>query len=420
MSVSQYLRSYAEPEVKQLASFAGHYQQSLMVPVYREAVSALDYFCQFASRNPATLLTIVVNRPDSDKDTDWAKAFFSYPHQSNKALLWQAKNLSLFQLDNQSALLLVDRCVNGPPIPTDQGVGLARKIAADLLCQLIHQGQLQSHWIASTDADAKLPDNYFQQLPNNPDTAACLFAYQHRRKPHNLISQATTLYEFSLHYYVEGLRFAGSPYAFHTVGSTLAVNYRHYALVRGFPKRSAAEDFYLLNKLAKTGEIKSLTEQPIELQARLSNRNPFGTGPAVAELLASDNISTMPLYHPDSFVYLRHWLALLDRLTELNSGNIHQQIGTIEQLDQSLLLNLSEKFNLPKAISHCRRHGKEVATRQKQLKHWFDSFKTLKFIHCLRDQKLGTITLEYWLQHFPDYLLGQQQNLVKLSKKLMQ
>ena len=54
------------------------------------------------------------------------------------------------------------------------------------------------------------------------------------------------------------MKYARSPYAFHTIGSTMAVSANHYAKVRGFPKREAGEDFYLLNKLAK---VKTLGAQ---------------------------------------------------------------------------------------------------------------------------------------------------------------
>ncbi len=69
---------------------------------------------------------------------------------------------------------------------------------------------------------------------------------------------ATQLYELSLRYYVAGMKFARSPYAFHTIGSSMAVSPVHYARVRGFPKREAGEDFYLLNKLAKLGSVLEL------------------------------------------------------------------------------------------------------------------------------------------------------------------
>ena len=62
-----------------------------------------------------------------------------------------------------------------------------------------------------------------------------------------------------------GLGFAGSPYAYHSVGSTLAVRAEAYAIVRGVPKRAAGEDFYLLDKLAKVTPIRVLTGEPVAI-----------------------------------------------------------------------------------------------------------------------------------------------------------
>ena len=59
-------------------------------------------------------------------------------------------------------------------------------------------------------------------------------------------------------YYVAGLAMAGSRYAHHSLGSTIAVHAKTYAAVRGYPKRSAGEDFYLLNKICKLAPVERL------------------------------------------------------------------------------------------------------------------------------------------------------------------
>ena len=139
--------------------------------------------------------------------------------------------------------------------------------------------------------------------------------------------QATRLYEYSLRYYVAGLSFAHSPYAFHTIGSTIAVNAAHYAKVRGFPRRQAGEDFYLLNKLAKVGAIMQLGAEtdcePIDIAARLSDRVPFGTGAAVGKIMElEDPAREFLLYHPSVFGLLRSWLGSLPAIWQSRSSDI--------------------------------------------------------------------------------------------------
>ncbi len=411
-ALAKYLHQYAEPEIQQLASFPvdKHFHHGLVIPVYHESAKMIDRFSLFAETVADILVVIVLNRPDTDSNTDWAREFLSHPAFNPTALIWQSqdKSSTLYALNNNSSILLVDRCVHRPAIPVDHGVGLARKIGADILCQLINQGRITSPWIANTDADAYLPLDYFSaQLSDNitvdNTTAALVYAFEHVYTDNDPNQLATLLYEFSLYYYVRGLSWAASPYAFHTIGSTIAIHYQHYAKVRGFPKRSAAEDFYLLNKIAKTGNVVSLTQPIIQLKARASIRVPFGTGPAVRKLTEDKDPLSMPLYHPDSFFYLKFFLQLLDQLAD-NEIAIDTAIKSLQKvwgasIDTDLLLQLTDGLKLQPALLHSYKQGNNKSTRLRHLQHWFDGFKTLKFIHQLRDQRLGTISFRHWLEN---------------------
>jgi len=255
--------------------------------------------------------------------------------------------------------------------------------------------------MANTDADARLPAGYFtaQDLADSGD-AALIYPFRHVFVD-DCPKLPTVLYEYSLHYYVAGLRWAGSPYAYHTIGSTLVVNYRHYCQVRGFPKRPAAEDFYLLNKLRKTGAIRSLDAPVIELEARHSTRVPFGTGPAVSTIDALDDSLEWPLYHPDSFVYLRYFLQLLQLLTA-QPVTVTQACKQLQLEPPSAvqLCQLAEALKLQQALDHCYRVGDSADKRLRALQDWFDGFKTLKLIHLLRDQSLGTLNFHQLNGHY--------------------
>jgi hypothetical protein len=412
---------YCEPEVDALEGFSDSFKQGLVVPMYQESVDALERFCTFAEHQRETLLIVVANQPDNNPNLSWAKAFLQSPSLTTSTTTWQSnkQNLSLHRLKNNSALLLIDRCLRGSPIPNKQGVGLARKIGADVLCALIDRQFVNSPWIANSDADAHLPTDYFstlEKLGQSPTNSAVIFPYQHVFID-NTARLPTLLYEFTLFYYVAGLAFAESPYAYHTLGSTLCCHYKHYTKVRGFPKRAAAEDFYLLNKLAKTGFIHSLKNPVIELEARESNRVPFGTGPAVISLAAEYSPIQLPLYHPDSFVYLRFLLQLFPLLTaqKVDTSVEAKNLLTKKNLNINLdvLLDICQQIKLQDAITHCHQHGRTAATRLQQLQHWFDGFKTLKLIHLLRDQYLGTLSFEQWLKNASQYTFKGDQAMEK-------
>ena len=238
---SLYLARYAEPEAKRAPSAARTYRHVLSIPAFDEPG---DFLQRVLPRGAADLLIILVaNVPDDVRREDAAFA-------RTRELLHLAGGLDRAR---NVDIAIVDR-VN-TPVPRRAGVGLARKIGADIALRLIVERRIEVPVIFSTDADAALPPGYFEAAKGQ--AAGWVYPFVHTSGDEDLARRAL-MYELSLRYYVNRLEYAGSPYAFHTVGSCLAVDATSYAKVRGFPRRNAAEDFYLLNKLAKVGWIRRL------------------------------------------------------------------------------------------------------------------------------------------------------------------
>lgn len=385
--LEKYLTQYAEPEVALARALpTRNWDYALLIPAYRESPAFFGKLKESLLAHHQVLLILVVNQPDSEP----------HPHPLNHQLhrlvigesraLSESANMALRQIKGtNSTVLLVDRFSPGNTIPRREGVGLARKIGADIATFMIHQQQVASPWIFSTDADTDLPTDYFTAVEPAGGNACALYPFQHRCHD-NAVGHATQLYEISLNYYVAGLDYAGSPYAFHTIGSTLAFDYRVYAKARGFPKRAGGEDFYLLNKLAKLGGICRLKAPTLNIEARHSDRVPFGTGPAIGKILDSNSVASAPLfYHPHIFDELRHWLTIApnllsnpSRLSEL-SDNVHE-----------VILNLG----VEKMLIHGNRQCKTTAQFERHLHTWFDGFRTLKFIHGLREMGFANRTLD--------------------------
>jgi hypothetical protein len=274
---------------------------------------------------------------------------------------------------------------------------LARKIAADIALALWSEGRVASPWIHCTDADVVLPTRYFEVTPrdtSDASIAALLYPFRHVDATREALE-----YEISLRYYVAGLRFAGSAYAFHSIGSTLAVHATAYARVRGFPKRLAAEDFYLLNKLAKVGAIRSLGGEPIRLSARASNRTPFGTGRAIERAREAEcGVAPTRVYHPDAFSYLGTWLQTLRALAEAGRAAdpadlLAKQIGAWPAVDPDRLREHLEACGAWTAARIGAERCRTPATRAKHLHGGFDAFRTLKLIHALRAGGLASMPL---------------------------
>lgn len=413
MSMRQYLARYAEAEVKLLATLEGQWQQALLVPAYKESPDFLD---QILPHN--ALLILVVNRPPDDSDCAWAQLI----QRSLPSPVWRHAHLSLHHRVGNSDLLLVDRCLAGAAIPNKQGVGLARKIAADIACQLLSEGKLGSTWLACTDADAVLPADYWEGLMYQPEGAvACLFPFHHSRDS----DTATAIRHYELHmlYYVAGLRFAGSPYAWPTIGSCIAMDANAYAQVRGYPKKSGGEDFYLLNKLAKIGGIRHANKPQITLSARLSDRVPFGTGPALQKILRLNDARDFCSYHPESFSYLKAVLAGLRQASLVNTAIAPAEIAAAQQLEPAWLVDLWQDFGCNDAIARARNNSRSAEQTQRQLMTWFDSFRSLKLIHACRrwlpDQALEeSVRKANWLTIADNNGASLDQNLDTLQHQL--
>jgi hypothetical protein len=340
----------------------------------------------------ASLVVLVLNRPDHDPD-EQANA----PVRSAVARLPRSDaSLPLYRLDEQTDLYLHDLESLRGPCPEAQGVGLARKAGCDLALAWIASGAIASDWIHSTDADATLPADYFDRLAGaSPGTVAATFPFRHVPGNDTACNAATALYELRLHHYVLGLEYAGSPYAYHSLGSCLAIHAAAYAGVRGFPRRSGAEDFYLLGKVAKLGPLARPGGAPILIESRKSSRVPFGTGPAVADISGAGDPGMQPLfYHPDCYRALHATLKILPGLRSSDAGLAH--LLNREQLPQELIsasVTALQDMGLNDALEHCRRQGKTPAQFQRQFHQWFDAFRTLKFIHAIRDSGRPAVSL---------------------------
>jgi hypothetical protein len=289
-------------------------------------------------------------------------------------------------------ILHIDRASPPHLLPTGQGVGWARKIGFDIALRLHQAGRLSSSWLHSTDADVILPRDYFERASRVrvQDAAALVYPFIHRGEDDVALARAVQLYEISLRYYVLGLASAGSPYAHHTIGSTLAVDAAAYAKVRGVPKRTAAEDFYLLGKLTKIGAIVPLAGARISLSGRVSRRVPFGTGPAVERIARKGHFT---LYHPRIFAQLGVWLAAMNDLTHLSPPSAFSKrlVARCRKggLDPALLVEMAAHPAIEAALATARRHAKSAAKFRQHLATWFDAFRTLKFVHALEARGLA-------------------------------
>ena len=279
------------------------------------------------------------------------------------------------------------------PTPAAQGVGRARRVGCDTALALIQQGVVKSSWIYSGDADARWPEGFFHSEWPAQHSAICL-PFTHEPGGEPTVTSATLIYELKIHHYMLQLERIGTPYAFHTLGSSCALHNEAYAAVRGVPLRSAGEDFYLLNKLAKIAPVHTAKGCGVTLQSRRSQRAPFGTGPAVNELLTAERHSDVPIFYDarcfDTLAIVierfNHWI--LEPQPD-PKRDLHDYVDPVIADDLSDLLT---RWRYQRAIQHIQRAAAAPSARQKHADIWFDGFKLLKIIHLLRDRHYPNLT----------------------------
>jgi hypothetical protein len=394
-AVHKYLARYAEPEGQNDHRIGRIFGHVIVIPAFDEGESLLRTLQTVPAGPLGDVLTVLVINAPADAPLE--------VHSRSEELIrrlgthYQSETVRTGQsafrwfAHSRGLLLCVDRTGNRP-LPKGQGVGLARKIGCDIALQLHIHGSIRSVWIHTTDADVELPADYFERAPlvlNGNAPAALLYPFWHQREPLPPLADAMDRYELFLRYYVLGLAEAGSPYAFHTLGSTLAVHALAYAKVRGFPRRAAGEDFYLLNKLAKVGSIVQLDGAPLIIGGRSSHRVPFGTGAALNQILAAAaRGEPYKTYAPEVFLHLKVWLAALNQLSDDEARQDPEcyvsSAATLHRgVDPANLYREIADLGFPSALRRIRAISRDPQTLARHLHTWFDAFRTLKLIHRL-------------------------------------
>jgi len=439
--VEKYLQNYAEPEVLALEGLPDQlsWKNVMVIPACNESPGLLRSPPPCGGRS---LMILVINEPeDASEKVSLRNRALEAAVEERFTLLWRSAHdpgLSLWRDPGAGRdLLLVDRFSEGRHLPARGGVGFARKIGADLALGLVHHQRIVTTWIHCTDADVQLPATYFTRSNSLQDKAskisALIYPFSHSgdqgKSESSGVVLATLLYELSLRYYVAGLKYARSPYAFHTIGSTMAVNAIHYAKVRGFPKREAGEDFYLLNKLAKVGSVLELAggaeNRAIEIESRRSDRVPFGTGAAVNKITGlADPVGDFRFYNPVVFELLKRWLQSFPAVWASGSNELSPAVFSAQQMEnrdhklQMLLAGLKE-LKTDQALIHAFRQSSSLDQFTRQMNTWFDAFRTLKLIHFLRDTVFPSIPYAR-LEVNPvfQHLLTEDSDLLAFHKRL--
>lgn len=384
--------------------------QAVVIPAYAEWEMLFETLASIAE-NPAssldrTLIICVINnkedalesvRENNSKtlrrlDTLINRRFPDSFHSSN---IDNYDSHSLRKIaSSRIRLSYIDASSPGLEIPENEGgVGMARKIGMDMALRLLRNSDdNELRLILSLDADTRVRPNYLPEIRrafSQRKMSTGVVSYEHQMPSDVVGLYAICAYEIFLRYWVWGLNYAGSPYAFHSIGSTIATTAEAYLSVRGMNRREAGEDFYFLNKLAKIGPVRAITDTTVYPSARISQRVPFGTGAAVGKIAAYRN-PECDLYDPVVFVILKLWLECMQKSYFCDTEQILVKARSIHHGLESFLISRKFISVWPKIQSNV----KNYKACERQFHNWFDGFETLKLINDLTRKyfpKIGVI-----------------------------
>lgn len=281
---------------------------------------------------------------------------------------------------------LVDASRKSFELPVkDAGVGLARKIGIDLGLRRLNYGDRKTKKIfVSLDADCTVAGNYLKEIRdrfNNSPFKAGYINFQHKLNGPEEKKLAIICYELFLRYYVISLKIAGSPYAYPAIGSTITFDYESYIKIGGMNKLKAGEDFYFLEKMAKSTPLSYIDGTIVYPSGRGSWRVPFGTGQRVKRYLSRIQDEYL-LYSFQTFILLKDWLNIFNNKEILSADEYLSKAGKLHPVLLEFLMETKFKESWDKILIHSKTESQ--INRQKLL--WFDAFKTLKLIHNLRNK----------------------------------
>lgn len=399
----RYLQQYGEPEAQRAASLRGAWRCVVVIPACAEedALPATLAHLSRAAPDGGLLIILVINAPEgaSAQMIEANARTLAALSKGGSPLAGEGASMTWSRAPRYD-LLLIDRSSDGWRLPAKEGVGLARKIGGDLALALWLRGRIEDPWLWSTDADAKVPESYFERSTytheQKTDVVALTLPFVHdlsTRSPDEGLCAALLRYECWLRHHTLSLEAAGSPYAFHALGSVIVVRMDAYARVRGFPRKNATEDFYLLNKLAKIGPLIRGAGPPIHLQFRASTRVPVGTGPAMRQIAArrADG-EAFEVLHPLCYQALACALPLLNRcVVEAIPRAEAWRTSSVDETLQAWIEEAFEKIGIDRAIDRAQRASKNADVSLRHFHTWFDGMRTARFLHGVRDAGAGTL-----------------------------
>jgi len=318
--------------------------------------------------------------------------------------------------NNNSHLKLIPLMIEDLP-GHQTGAGQPRKIGMDEALRRFISIEKENGVIVSLDADCLVDKNYLTEIQKifykNKKLLSTTIAFHHpvEHLPENHpVRKSIELYEIYLHYYRAALEYIGYPYAYHTIGSAFAVRCTPYSQVGGMGKQQAGEDFYFLQKIFPLGQTAVINQAKVYPAARLSDRVPFGTGPALVRMITEKEIVKYT-YSFESFQILKTLFDNINRLFKADSETIDNQLKKLSPILSQFLSN----DNFIAEIETINQTTSTLQAFRKRFFNYFNAFKILKYLNFVHPDYLA---LKEVLGEYYNLPLSLQRGIAAQNSKI--
>jgi hypothetical protein len=385
------------------------------IPANREPDIIATLFSLLQNRRPAEAVEVyvLINAAESA-----GKDVLACNRQTEEAVLDFSRKHS-----TREFRILVSN-VSGIP-DREAGAGLARKMAMDFALSRFNRVDQSGGVLLSLDADTLCDPNYLtevaRQFREKPDTKGCSIRFEHPVEGSSFpaqVYQGIIQYELHLRYYIQALRFAGHPHAYHTIGSAFGVRADVYAAQGGMSKKKAGEDFYFLQKIIPLGGYYEINGTRVRPSPRPSDRVGFGTGPVIRKFQCGETTRFFT-YHPAVFSELKSLLSMVPSLYHAGEPLLGR---ILDGFPSSLQENLRHEF-IPRMLE-IRRNSARQSTFINRFYRWFNMFRTMKYInyahlHHYDRMPVRDAAMEFISGNFPKYTgTGSARDLLFLLRDI--
>jgi len=382
----------------------------VVIPVFLEEqylFKTLDNLCNAGAEFLGTIEIILVFNYSIEAD-----------HETISRQVKLAEQAELFAdgLDNDKLCVTILRAYDVPA--KYAGVGNARKVGMDYAVSVYGNDDKSGGVVISLDADTEVEKNYFNVVAEafkNQNIDACTIYFEHAlHGPYSTaVDEAIVEYELHLRYYLQALQYTGFPFACHTVGSCFAVTADAYVKAGGMPRKQAGEDFYFLQKVVPQSNFIHLSTTKVKPSSRPSDRVPFGTGPSIAKLLASEE--EYSTYNLQAFIDLKALFDIKERFYKIDDTDVDDLIHELSGRMRSYLLN-SDFFKALKAIND---NCSSLPVFQKRFYEVFNAFRVVKYLnyvhlHFVEKMPVFEAAINLW-----EVLYNEEPDVLETTELLM-